>query len=129
MSLPSFTSSVVVDVEGDVTRSRWTGTFQVKRVVTHQDRFDIEKFFKIYLPDAKDASDTIRNRATALAELRVRVVSGPSWWEGTAYGLESVDVSHIYDLLSKCAEATAQWHKELAEQVQIKPQTQDGNAS
>lgn len=129
MSLPSFTTSVVIDVEGDVTKSRWTGTFTVKRIITHQERFDIEKYFRSYLPDSTSVSETIRNRATVLAELRVRVITGPSWWEGTNYGLDSVDVSHIYELLSKCAEATAQWHKELSDLVKDQPKTQDISAN
>lgn len=121
MALPSFTANVSIDSEGDITKSRWVGTFEIKRIITHQDRFDIEKYCKQYLADDSSATDTLRNRQVALAELRVRVLRGPSWWEATNYGLDMVDITPIYELLAKCAEASEKWHKELEEQIKNRP--------
>jgi hypothetical protein len=129
MKLPSFTSSVTIDVEGDITHSRWVGTFEVKRVLTHGDRFKLEQYYKEYLPDDSTVQEIIKLRAATLAELRTRVVKGPPWWEASNYGVDLVDKDPMYTLLKECEAATKRWHEELGEMVKDRPKVEGSGAS
>jgi hypothetical protein len=120
--LPSFYAPVTLDVEGDLTKTRWIGTFSVKRVLTWQDRFNIERFYKEYLADDTSVVDpNITVNAAALAELRVRVQSGPPWWEDSRCGLDLIDKTPIHALMVEVDKAKKQWDKELEDAVKEPP--------
>ena len=111
--LPSFYAPVTIDVEGEITKTRWIGTFNVKRVLTHRDRFTIENYYAEYLRDDSKSAFSVKADASSLAELRVRIQSGTSWWEDSNYGLDLVDEAPIMALLQAVKKAKEGWDKEL----------------
>lgn len=121
MKLPPFQVPITIDVLGDLTKTRWIGNFVIKRVLTHRDKFDIEKWYKRYLEDDSVAGNKAKINASALAELRVRVVTGPPWWEGTDFLLDCIDETPIAELLAECAKAYKNWEKEVADQAKEPP--------
>lgn len=112
--IPDYIKTVVLDSTGEVTKSKWTGTFRVKCVMSHADRFALERIYSQLLPyDAKDISEEVRLRAATIAELSVRVVDGPQWWESTNHGQSMVDSEPLYDLILSVNKASEDWSKEL----------------
>ena len=124
MRLPDFDTTINLDVEGEVTKTKWLGQFTIKRVLTHKDRFEIERFFREYLPMGMEADQNLRTRAAALAELRVRIKHAPRWWEDSNYGLDMVDSEPIYYLLIKSSESYKKWQDELAEMIKEPPKAE-----
>src|ERR1700674_637874 len=120
--LPNAYAPINIDVEGDLTHTRWIGTFQVKRILTWKDRFEIERYYKEYLQDDSSVKDPmIIINASALAELRARIQSGPPWWEATSYGLDLIDNTPIHTLMAELKRSTTSWDKELSEMVKEPP--------
>jgi hypothetical protein len=112
-NLPQMQAQIQLDSEGERTKSRWLGSFTVKRILTHADRFAIERMYSFLLPKDVNTSEEMKVRAATIAELAVRIVSGPQWWEGSNSGQMLVDSNPLYDLLSLCADAEEAWNKEL----------------
>lgn len=116
--IPDHITTVQIDCEGDITKSRFIGTFKVKAVLSHADRFAAERFYGSLVPsNTSGMTEELKVRATALAELKARVVEGPEWWSGTRDGLLLVDSTPIYELLNKCQEAYMDWSNKLDQEA------------
>lgn len=116
--MPDTIMSIVLDVTGEKTKSRFMGTFRIKAVLTHADVIAIERMYSQLLPrTTSDTSEDAKLRASTIAELSVRIVDGPEWWNGTRYGQLLIDREPLYQLLIKCNEAEQDWSKRLEEQA------------
>lgn len=123
--LPNAFAPANIDVEGDLTHTRWIGSFNLKRILTWKDRFEIERIYKEYLQDDSSVKDPlIIINASALAELRVRIQSGPPWWEATNFGLELIDKTPIHALMAEVKRLNDSWDKEVSEMVKEPPKAE-----
>jgi len=116
--IPDTIMSIVLDVTGEKTKSRFMGTFRIKAVLTHADVIAIERMYSQLLPrTTSDTSEDAKLRASTISELSVRIVDGPEWWNGTRYGQLLIDREPLYQLLIKCNEAEQDWSSRLEEQA------------
>lgn len=112
--LPDTTAIVSLDTIGEKTKTRWTGTFKVKRVLTHADNFALERVYALLLPSReREIKEELKLRAAAIAELSVRVIEGPPWWDGTKSGQFLVDSDPLYDLITLCNEEEKRWAQQV----------------
>lgn len=113
--IPDYFTIINLDSVGEVTKSRWIGTFKVKCVLTHMDRMALERVYTELLPPKanENASEDIKLRAATIAELSVRVIEGPEWWNASRNGQLLVDSEPLYDLMVKCNEAYKDWSNRL----------------
>lgn len=110
--------SINLDVIGERTKSRFLGTFRIKAVLTHADVIAIERMYAQLLPRSSgDISEDAKLRASTIAELSVRILEGPEWWNGSRSGQLLIDREPLYQLLIKCNEAEQDWSNRLAEQA------------
>jgi len=114
-NLPNHIKTVILDSTGEITKSKWIGTFRVKCLTSHSDKFAVQRVYSSLLPTNTD-NDELRVRAATLAELAVRVVDGPTWWESTGKGMYMADVAPLYKLLELCNSAADEWAEELEKQ-------------
>lgn len=113
LKLPSIYKTVSIDCVGDVTKTRWMGSFEVKCVMSNADRFEVERFYAKLLPaDVKTTEERAVDAAT-LAELNVRVVSGPAWWASSQGGQTLVEMNPLYELMLRINEAQKAWSDEV----------------
>lgn len=117
--LPDLTASIYLDSTGEVTGEKYIGQFRVKRVLTNADRFAIEREYLEMLPSGNDASEEVRIRAATIAELSVRILSGPTWWNGSSYGKLLLDTNPVYDLMAKCHESYKDWVTQLKQSAVV----------
>ena len=114
--LPDMIATVTLDSTGERTKSRFIGSFQIKRLLTHADRFALERVYASLLPAReREISEDERLKAAAIAELSVRVVSGPTWWEGSRNGQLLVDAQPLFDLAILCEKEEKRWSELLEE--------------
>lgn len=112
--LPDMTAMVTLDSVGEKTQSRFMGQFKIKRILTHADMFQLERVYAQLLPSReREINEDQRLKAAAIAELSVRVVEGPPWWEGSKFGQLMVDAQPLYDLAMLCSEEEKRWSKQL----------------
>ena len=123
-SIPDIISTVYLDSIGEVTKSRWVGSFQVKAIISNADRLAKARLYaKLMPPEGSSVEEDDKIRAELIAQLSVRVVSGPEFWSSSYGGQLLTDIDPLVDLLKLCQEATENWNKQLNETAQ----TQDGN--
>lgn len=119
--VPNHLRTVILDSTGETSRQKWGGQFKVKAVMTNADRFALERKFADLMPKNTDhVTDMIKYKAATIAELSVKIVSGPRWWDDTDRGELMVDFDPLLDLLIKCNEATKDWNEELEKMVENK---------
>lgn len=114
--IPDIYAFIDLDSIGSVTKSRWTGRFKIRCILTHGDRLAISRINAELLPRvAAEASEDDKLRSQIISELSVRVVDGPEWWDATKGGILLVDDEPIFDLIVKVHEAQTEWKKKLEE--------------
>jgi len=111
--LPDHIVELHLDSTGEITKRPWIGVFKVKLLLTHAERFKFERKYKEFLPDDKNIDDDTKFKASALAELSVRVVNAPDWWEGSQNGQLLVDAQPIYDLMVAITKEYETWFKKV----------------
>jgi hypothetical protein len=114
---------------GEITKERWVGQFQVKAVLAHSDRFQLERLYNQLIPKDGEVAEDIKLRAATIAELSVRIVKGPRWWDETASGQLMVDMDPLYDLLVLCNKESKNWSEELDKAATMEPSNVVGKGS
>lgn len=115
-NLPATTTTVHLDSIGEISKSRWVGTFTVKCILSHADRFAKSRLYAAMVPDKEHLMDEEdRLKAEVIAQLSVRVIDGPEWWEATRGGQLMTDSQPLIDLLDLCKTAMLDWSKKLNE--------------
>src|ERR1019366_469199 len=113
--LPEQIVTVFLDSIGDRTKTRWTGSFRIKCVLTHADRFALERMYAALLPSReREVDEEVKLRAATIAELSVRVVDGPEWWQGTRGGQLMTDKDPLYDLIVMANEEEKKWDEAVS---------------
>jgi hypothetical protein len=113
--LPEQIVTVFLDSIGDITKTRWTGQFRIKCILTHADRFALERMYAALLPSReREVDEEVKLRAATIAELSVRVTEGPEWWSSTRYGQLMADKDPLYDLIVMANEEEKKWHEAVS---------------
>jgi len=114
--LPDTTAMVSLDSVGEKTQSRFIGQFKIKRILTNSDYFALERIYAQLLPSRdREVAEDIRLKAAAVAELSVRIIEGPAWWEGSKQGQLMVDSQPLFDLAMICNEEEKKWSQQVAD--------------
>lgn len=115
-NLPDHIVPVHLDSTGEVSKTRWFGTFRVKCVLSHADYFAKLRLYAEFMPSKKHlVEEDDQLKAEVLSELSVRIVDGPPWWEATIRGQLMTDFNPLIDLLNLCKESAENWSKKLEE--------------
>lgn len=123
--LPDIATMITLDSVGETTQSRFIGQFKIKRKLTHADRFQLERIYAQLLPSReREIEEELRLRAAAIAELSVRIIEGPEWWNGSKGGQLLVDSQPLYDLALLCSEEEKKWSQQLEDLAK----TEESNA-
>lgn len=118
IKLPDIIKTVYLHSIGESTKQIYAGYFKVKILLTNSERLEVERLYAQLLPNDKQASETNRLRAVALAELSVRVAEAPSWWSQSRNGQDLLDSQPLWDLLVKLDELMSEWNKQVQEAAQ-----------
>ncbi|MEM4360232.1 MAG: hypothetical protein QXT45_06850 [Candidatus Bilamarchaeaceae archaeon] len=115
IKLPDIIRTVYISCTGEQTKQIYAGMFRVKVALTNAERLEVERMYAQLLPNDKQAAEANRLRASALAELSVRVVDAPSWWRNSRSGQDLLDSQPLWDLLVKIDELINEWTKSVEE--------------
>lgn len=111
--LPDVIKTFSINATGEITKLPYVGVFRAKIILTNADRIEIERKYNMLLSSDSTASENIKLRASALAELEVRVLDGPRWWQDSLSGKNLIDIEPIWAILIKINELAAEWQKEV----------------
>lgn len=113
--LPDIIKPINLESIGEITGETWRGIFQVKVILTHSERFAIERAYKVMLPNDTNVDDATKIKCASIAELEQRVVSAPEWFKNARYGRDLVDAQPLYDLMTLSYAKLEEWRKELVD--------------
>lgn len=111
--IPDIVKFVNIESIGETTGNVYRGAFRLKVILTHDERFTIERTYKMMLPNDQGIDKEITIRAAGIAELEQRIVESPSWWQNSRNGRDLVDKQPIYDLLIAVNEKYEEWVNDL----------------
>ncbi len=111
--LPDIVKYYDLNCIGDITQNNYRGGFRFKVILTHDERFKIERAYKQMLPNDIGVNQEITIRAAGIAELEQRIVEAPQWWKDARNGRDLVDSSPIYDLIVAVEQQYKAWQEEL----------------
>lgn len=99
-------SKFSLKVKGLLTGEEWVGDFEFWTVLTHRQQLERDRKARVYLgaPPEEVRDQNTKNRATALADLQVRIFKSPMWWQATNEGEDLVDdevLVALYDAVLK----------------------------
>lgn len=115
--LPDIVKYVSLESIGEITGQKYAGSFRLKVLLTHDERFAIERTYKQMLPDDKGVEQEIKLKCGGIAELEQRIVEAPNWWKDARNGRDLVDSQPIYDMLLHLSEKYEEWKAELKKEV------------
>ncbi len=116
--IPDIVRHVELSSIGEVTQNLYAGSFKLKALLTHDERFRIERTYKNFLPDDKGIGQDISIRAAGIAELDQRIIEAPMWWSQSRNGRDLIDSQPIYDLIVAVNEKYEEWKAELNKTVE-----------
>lgn len=115
--LPDIVKYVSLESIGEITGQKYTGAFRLKVLLTHDERFAIERIYKQMLPNDVGVEQEIKLKCGGISELEQRIVEAPNWWKDSRNGRDLVDSQPIYDLLIQLQEKYEEWKQELKKEV------------
>lgn len=127
MSLPNREKEFAINEIGAVTKERYTGTFQVKRVLTQREEFLADHRRRSILgPNPENSSMAMAQNAYALGQLSVRIVKAPTWWNPNSEdvgGLDLLDENLIAKVFEETLKAEQEWRDEIAKKAEASVKT------
>lgn len=94
------------DDVGELTQSRYAGTFEVKPVLSWADKIRADRICRDLLGEnPPNEESAIYQRAFISGQLAVRVLKAPEWWTGKGNGSLMVDENIPVSVYSRCVDA------------------------
>jgi hypothetical protein len=113
MNLPKNEKSFLFSKEGEITLHKYDGQFTVKCVLTAADKRLLEIEQSRLTSDLKNPTANLVALSRVVANLRVRVLKAPDWFNQIIDDLETLDDNILFDVWTECLQASKDWHDEL----------------
>lgn len=112
-ALPKIERSFDFNHKGEITDHVYAGTFTVRCVLNIQLKHQLELDKTRMMSDLRNPTGHLEGIASALAELKARIIEAPAWWKDSNNGLEILDEDVVAELYAKCQDMEIEWRKEL----------------
>lgn len=128
MSLPKNEKSFLFSKEGEITGHKYDGQFTVKCVLTLADKRILELEQSRLMGDMGNPSDNLKIIAKVIANLRVRIIDAPDWFEQIISNLDIIDENIIFELYGECLKISNDWIEEVRGKAEEKQKSLQGNS-
>jgi hypothetical protein len=113
MNLPKNEKTFHFSKEGEVTGFKYEGEFTVKCALSLGDKRLIEIEKSRLSVDLQNPTANLDAISRIMANLRVRVIKGPEWFNQQINTMQIIDEDIVFEVYSQCLEASEEWIKEL----------------
>jgi hypothetical protein len=113
MSLPKNEAQFSFDEIGEVTQQQFVGEFTCVCVPTIALKNQISREEMRVMGDPVLAPSDLQLRGMCLANLRFRIIDGPTWWKESDGGNALLDENIPLSLYKKVLEAETSWREEV----------------
>ena len=124
MNLPKNEKNFMFSEAGEMTSHKYEGQFTVKCILSMADKRLLEIEQSRLAMDLQNPTDNLVAIARVVANLRVRVLDAPDWFDQIIGNLDILDDNIIFELYGKCLDSASEWREELKAKSQPKEETQ-----
>jgi len=118
MNIPKNEKQFFFSKEGEITGHKYEGQFSVKCILSLADKRAVEIEQSRISVDLQNPTGNLQAISKIIANLRVRVISAPDWFNQAVGSLEILDDDVIFEVYSECLNKTKEWQDELKEKAQ-----------
>lgn len=122
MSLPKNEATFDFSYVGDLTSRKYEGQFTVKCVLSIADKRILEIEKSRLTADLQNPTGELSALGTVVANLRVRVMNAPDWFNQLILNLDILDEDLIFELYGKCLAESNEWVDNLKAKAEEKTQ-------
>lgn len=116
MDLPSTQTVVDFDFTSDLGK-KYDGQFTVLCLLSMRQKHLLELEKTRLLGNYTNPTDELAGIAVILANLRHRIVDGPTWWQQSDGGYNLTDIDVLTSLYNKVLGAETEWRNKLKEKT------------
>jgi hypothetical protein len=116
MNLPKNEKSFNFSKEGEITGFKYEGQFTVKCALSLGDKRLVEIEKSRLSVDLMNPTNNLDAISRVIANLRVRVINGPEWFNQQVNTLSILDENVVFEVYSECLKASDEWIKDLKKQ-------------
>lgn len=113
INLPKNEKTFMFSQVGEITGMKYEGQFVVKCALSLADKRLIEIEKSRLTADLMNPTGNLDAIGRVIANLRVRVISGPEWYNQQVNTLSILDEGIVFDVFSECLKASDEWLKDL----------------
>lgn len=128
MSLPKNESGFDFTHVGELTGKKYEGQFLVKCVLSLADKRFLEIEKSRLTADLMNPTGNLSAIGAVVANLRVRVIDGPDWYNQIIMSLDILDEELVFELYGECLKKSDEWRNAVKAKVEEKVEKTEGNA-
>ena len=113
MSLPKNESTFDFEHIGELYGKKYEGQFTVKCVLNLADKRALEIEKSRLTADLLNPTGNLSALGSVIANLRVRVISGPDWFTQAIMTLDILDEEVVFELYGKCLDKSEEWRESV----------------
>lgn len=113
INLPKNEKTFMFSKVGEVTGMKYEGQFTVKCALSLADKRLIEIEKSRITADLMNPTGNLDAIGRVIANLRVRVINGPEWYNQQVNTMTILDEEIVFDIFSEALKASDDWMKEL----------------
>jgi hypothetical protein len=126
MNLPKNEKTFFFSEEGELTGHKYEGQFTVKCMLSMADKRLLEIEQSRLSVDLENPTENLIAISRVVANLRLRVIKGPDWYNQIINNLDIIDDNIVFDIYGQCLDKSSEWMGELKKQA--KPEVKaEGN--
>lgn len=120
MSLPKNESTFDFQHTGELTGKKYEGHFTVKCVLGLGDKRYLEIEKSRLTADLMNPTGNLSALSSVVANLRVRVIEAPDWFNQSIMSLDILDEELVFELYSECLKKSDEWQKKIKKKAEAK---------
>jgi hypothetical protein len=117
-NLPKPQATFSVDTVGETTGHHYKGDFTVKTVLSILEKHQVELEKTRMMADYANPTAGLAGISVTVANLRVRIVKSPDWWQESGQGNNIWDENIINELFDKSMAAEGKWRESIAKKAE-----------
>lgn len=114
--------------EGEITAHKYDGQFTVKCVLSLADKRLLELEQSRLSGDIANPTDNLSIIARIVANLRVRVLDAPDWFDQIISNLDIIDENILFDVYAECLKCSNEWIESVRGKTEQKQEQVEGNS-
>jgi hypothetical protein len=113
MILPKNEHTFKIDIEGEVTKTKYEGEFTVICKPTLSMKHEHALIKARLMGDVKNPTQDLYYYSELIAFIKTRIVESPKWWNETFKSLNTLDENIIVEVYDNILKASEEWDKQL----------------